>query len=193
MSESLWSLPADELLRRAASSDPTPGGGSIAAVSGALGLGLVLMAVAVTGDPALDARRERGEALLARVVPAADADVAAFGTLMDAYGMPRDDEAAKAARASAVEAASVRATVEPLDLVATLVEGLALAAELEPLVKRSVVSDVHAGADLVRGAGRAAIRTADINLVALERGDAPAAAGLRERRDALAAALEEAA
>ncbi|WAC66079.1 cyclodeaminase/cyclohydrolase family protein [Agrococcus sp. SL85] len=193
MSESLWTAPADELLRRTASAAPTPGGGSVAAISGAFGVGLVLMAIAVTDDAALDAHRARGEAILERVVPAADADVVDFRAVMAAYGLPRGDEAERAARTAAIQAASVDATGTPLALVEALVDALRLAAEVEPLVKRSIVSDVHAGADLVAGAARAAVRTADINLVALERGDAPAAAGLRARRDALVAALEEAA
>ena len=50
--QSLWSVRADELLARTTSADPTPGGGSIAAVTGALGVGLMQMALAVTGDPA---------------------------------------------------------------------------------------------------------------------------------------------
>lgn len=187
VSESLWSLPADELLRRTASREPTPGNGSIAAVTGALGIGLVLMAARISdGDAGLV---ERGEAILSRAVAAADRDVAAFGAVMDARGMPEDDAAARRARASAVEHATVAATEGPLDLAATLVDALALAAEAEPIVKPALVSDVLAGADLIGAAARAALRAADLNLEVLEGEESPAAAALRTRRDALAAAL----
>lgn len=187
--ESIWSLSAEELLARTASDDATPGGGSIAAVSGALGLGLVLMAAAITGEPVAD-REAQGRALLARIRAAADRDVAEFGALMEAYGLPRDDADA---RAAAIETASVTATRGPLDLAADVVEALELAQGLEPLVKRMIVSDVLAGRDLLVAAGRAAIRTADSNLAVLERSGSEDAAALRARRDELAARIEGAA
>lgn len=188
MSESLWSLPAAELLRRTASREPTPGNGSIAAVTGALGIGLVLMAVRITDD-ASDGLVERGETILSRAMAAADRDVAAFGSVMDARGMPEDDPAAREARATAVEHATVAATEGPLDLAATLVDALSLAAEAEPIVKPALVSDVLAGVDLIGAAARAALRAADLNLDVLEGDGSSGAAALRTRRDALAAAL----
>ncbi|WP_022882001.1 cyclodeaminase/cyclohydrolase family protein [Gryllotalpicola ginsengisoli] len=191
MSESLWAASAEELLAMTASPDPTPGGGSIAAVCGALGVGLVQMAVAVTADPALDDRAARLAAVRAAVEPAADGDVQDFTALMSAYRLPRSSDAERAARAQAIEAASIAATERPLALVATLVDAIALSRELEPLVKASIRSDVLAGRDLVIGAARAAVRTADINLDQLDRLASPAAAGLRTRRDALVASLQK--
>ena len=181
------------MLSRTASSAETPGGGSVAAIAGALGLGLVQMAIAVTDQPALDSHRARAEGLVAAIVPAADDDVAVFTALMAAYRLPRADDAATAERAHAIEAASVAATEGPLDLVALLVDALVLAAEVEPLVKRGIVSDVLAGRDLLSGAARAALRTADVNLAALERVGSSAAGRLRARRQALVAAVAEAA
>lgn len=188
MDESLWSLPADELLRRTASSEPTPGNGSIAAVAGSLGLGLVLMALRITGGDAAGLV-ERGERILARAVAAADRDVSAFGAVMEARGRSEDDEAERDGRASAIALATVAATEAPLTLAAALVEGLALASEARPLVKPALVSDVHAGADLMCGAARASLRAADLNLEVLADDGSPEAAPLRARRDALARSL----
>lgn len=192
MSESLWALPIDELLGRTASAEPTPGGGSVAAIAGALGVGLMQMAIAVTGDPSLDDHAARLAALRDAVVPAADGDVADFTALMAAYRLPRADDAAKPARATAIEQASIAATERPLGLVGTLADAAALSRELEHLVKPGVASDVLAGRDLVLGAARAGIRTADINIAQLDRLGAPAAAELRARRNALIALLEDA-
>lgn len=100
----MWSWSADELLRRAGSDDPTPGSGAIAAAAGALGVVLVRKAIAVTGEPAV-ARDERTAALEGRARSAADADVVAFGALIDARGMPQDGAGQRAARDAAVEAA----------------------------------------------------------------------------------------
>lgn len=193
MSESLWAVPASDLLSRTASSDPTPGGGSISAITGAFGVGLLRMAVAVSGDPSLDAMDARLTALQERVVPAADADVRDFESLLAAYRLPREDDAQRARRQEAIETASVRATEGPLDLVEALAEALELSHELEPLVKPGVVSDVFAGRDLAAGAARAAVRTADLNIGQLERFSSPRAAELRTRRDRLADRVEAAA
>lgn len=192
MSESLWALPAEELLRRTASSDPTPGGGSVAAIAGGLGIALMQMAVAVSGDPALDERAAVLADLQSAVAPAADEDVEAFEGLMSAYRMPRATDPEKQARTAAIEHASIAATERPLNLVATLADAAALSRELEHLVKPGVASDVLAGRDLVLGAARAGIRTADINIAQLDRLASSAAAELRARRNALIAQLEDA-
>jgi formiminotetrahydrofolate cyclodeaminase len=191
MNESLWAARAEELLDRTASAEPTPGGGSIAAICGAFGVGLVQMAIAVTGDDALDRHAARFAALQADIRPAADGDVEDFGALMSAYKLPRTDDAERATRSAAIESASIAATGRPLALISTLVDALALSREVEPLVKPTVVSDVLAGRDLILGAARAAVRTADINIDQLERSSSPAAPALRARRNDLETKLKE--
>jgi formiminotetrahydrofolate cyclodeaminase len=194
VSLSLWVSTGEQLLRRTSSADPTPGGGAIAAVTAAFGVGLVQMAIAVTvqrppgsaGAPAALANelRRAGE-LQARMVEAADADVAQFDALMSAYRLPRDSDEQRLVRQGAIDAATVTATHGPLGLAELAIAAVALGAEVEALVKPTIVSDVHAGCDLLRGAALAALRTADINLAALEERGHPEAPALRERRDAL--------
>jgi formiminotetrahydrofolate cyclodeaminase len=65
------------------------------------------------------------------------------------------------------------------------VRAVELGAEMEPLVKPTITSDVQAGCDLLRGAALAALRTADINLVSLEQRAHPQAAEIRQRRDSV--------
>jgi len=189
--ESLWSASAEELLTRTASADPTPGGGSIAAICGSFGVGLIQMAVAVTGDPALEHYVGRLASLQQAIAPAADGDVHDFDAVMTAYRLPKGDDAEIRARARAIESTSIAATDRPLKLVAHLIDALALSHELETLVKPRVISDVLAGRDVVLGSARAAIRTADINIDQLSRASSPAAPELRARRDALVGELEE--
>jgi formiminotetrahydrofolate cyclodeaminase len=193
MSESLWAMPVSELLSRTASSDPTPGGGSISAISGGLGVGLLRMAVAVTADESLAPVDALLAALQTRIMRAADADVRDFEALMAAYRLPREDDAQGDARSAAIEDASVDATEGPFGLVGALLQAIELSHDLEPAVKRGVVSDVLAGRDLIAGSARAAIRTADINLEQLDRSSSARAPELRERRDELARRLEAAA
>jgi len=188
---SLWDESASALLSATASVEPTPGGGSIAAISGALGTGLVQMAIAITGDDALQEPAERLSVLRDDIAAAADGDVHDFGALMAAYRLPRGDDAEREARSRAVEAATIAAAERPLALVESLRDVLTLARELEDLVKPGIRSDVLAGEDLVTGAARAAVRTADINIDALLRRSSPAAEELRARRDALVVGLGE--
>jgi formiminotetrahydrofolate cyclodeaminase len=198
VSDSLWNMTAEELLGRASSADPTPGGGAIAALTGAFGFGLVLMAIAVSVADAgcgagvreqlLDAQ-VRARELQDYVAGAVDRDVAEFDAVMAAYRLPRDGDAERAARGEAIDAATVTATHGPLGLAEAAIRGIALADEVEPLVKPSIVSDARAGRDLLRGAALAAVRTADINLAALEQRGHADAPSLRQRRDAAGDAI----
>lgn len=184
---------AEQLLQRTSSADPTPGGGAIAAVTAAFGVGLVHMAIEVTvaapvsspsdSDALLDGRRRAAD-LQAAIAAAADADVDEFDALMAAYRLPRDSDEQRRARQRAIDEATITATLGPLGLAELAVVAVGLGAEVEPLVKPTIVSDVQAGCDLLRGAALAALRTADINLLALEQRGHPEAPGIRERRDA---------
>lgn len=119
----LLELPAAQLLDRFAAPDPTPGGGSAAALSGALGSALVAMVCAMpktrTGAPE---ERERLEAALAwareaggRLRALVQEDARAYDAVVAAYGLPKGTEAEKAARKAAVAAAMARATAVPLE------------------------------------------------------------------------------
>lgn len=202
MSASLWDCTAEELLRRASAADATPGGGAIAAVAAAFGLGLVRMAIEVTVSSAdgpagnrakLADARDRAGALQALLVAAADRDVEEFDVLMAGYRMPRDSAAERASRSRAIDAAAVTATHGPLSLAEAALEAIELVDEVELLVKATIVSDAQAGRDLLRGAALAALRTADINLAALEERDHREAQALRRRRDAVGDAVQRAA
>jgi len=190
VNESLWRLGAGELLRRTAAADPTPGGGAVAAVAGALGVGLMQMAVAVTGCAELERHASRLATLQSIIVPAADADADDFTAVMSAYRMPRGSDIQRQERSRQLEQVSIAATEGPLTLAETLTGVLEISRELEPLVKPSILSDVLAGRDLVLGAARAAVRTADTNLDQLDRLSSQAVAELRQRRDAVVAKLE---
>lgn len=192
MTRSLWATTAEQLLYRTSSADPTPGGGAIAAVTAAFGLGLVQMAITISAADApaddvtqLGAAHSRARELQAAAVEAADRDVAEFDALMAAYRMPRANDDERSARSRAIDEATVTATNGPLSLAEAAIVGTELADQVEPLVKSTIVSDVQAGRDLLRGAVLAALRTADINLLGLEAHGHPEAAGLRQRRNAV--------
>jgi formiminotetrahydrofolate cyclodeaminase len=192
MHQGLWAIRASELLSRTASSEPTPGGGSIAAITGALGVGLMQMAIAVTADPRLDAPTSRLDALQDLIVSGADADVADFENLMSAYRGPRSNPAEQERRQQAIDTATIGATERPLALIAALIDAVELSREVEAAVKAGIVSDVIAGRDIVIGAAWAAIRTVDINIAQLDRSHSVRAPDLLQTRDELARRLQEA-
>ena len=118
----LLALRATELLDRFASPDPTPGGGSAAALAGATAAALVTMVCRMpktrTGDPAERARLDQALAdarttgdQLRRLV---DEDSAAYDAVVAAYRLPKATAEEKASRKRAVDAAVAVATDVPL-------------------------------------------------------------------------------
>lgn len=156
---SLWNQTAGNLLNEAASVRATPGGGSVAALSGAFGVALLEMALQITrkkGDAPLQAQLETLNRLRVRLRELADEDVRAFQAYVQAARLPQDAPERAAAGEAALQV--------PLDLARTLVEALTLAPALPPLVHPEVLSDVGAGAALLEGALHAALLTVEINL-----------------------------
>ena len=105
-----------------ASRSPAPGGGSVAALAGALGAGLSSMVAALTFEKkGMEDRRGEMEAMgikaqeqMAALLAAVDSDTVAFGRVMAAMGMPKKTPEEQAARGKALEQASKGATLEPL-------------------------------------------------------------------------------
>lgn len=169
---SLWELSAGDLLDRAASGDPTPGGGSVAAIAGALGLGLVCMALEITArhkqaPPDAAPLLEQVQTLLARLKTHPDADVTAFEGYMAALALPKADDAQKSVRGQAVQASGLVATQAPLTAARDLLAALRLAGQAATLAHRNIVSDVGAGAHLIGAALQATLLNVDINLSSL--------------------------
>jgi methenyltetrahydrofolate cyclohydrolase len=183
VTESLWDVSLADLRARTASSSPTPGGGSVAAVTAAFGCALVLMALEVTArrDPSVGDAIAAGKALLDRLGAAADRDVELFEDYLRARRLPRSTDEERVTRQAAVAAASVAATEGPLTAATDAVEALEWAFSVLPAVATAVVSDVRAGADLLLGSVLATLRGAEANVARL--GDD--AAALTARLDAV--------
>lgn len=166
---SLWDSNLRDFRDRAASREPVPGGGSVAAVAAAQGLALVLMALEVSlrrkdPHPELAGILAQGKALLGPLSDSADEDAEAFGKYMDVFRMARNTPEQEAARARALEAASSHALEAPLRAAERCLEGLTLAHEAVKLVHSGIVSDVGAGAAILHGALVAVLYNVDINL-----------------------------
>ncbi len=161
-----------EFLERLGSSDPTPGGGAAAAVVGALGAALVEMTANLTiGRPRLADVQEqaqhieqRASELRASLEQLGDADAEAFARVTGAYKLPRADDAQKAARSEAIQAALRVAADVPLETARISAEVVELAEEAAPVLNAAVISDVLVGALLAQAALNSAALNVEINL-----------------------------
>jgi len=158
-----------------ASSDPTPGGGTAAAVALAQGAALACMVCELTsgrekwqaGWDAADEVRKIAEPLLIRGHELASEDAAAFDAVMAAFRMPRESDGEKSERGTAIEVATLGAAEVPLE---TAICALDLLEALPPLAENgngNAVSDVGVSALLLSAACRGALFNVQINASSL--------------------------
>jgi formiminotetrahydrofolate cyclodeaminase len=176
MSEKILDQSLSQFLDNLASKSPTPGGGSIAALSGAMAAGLITMVCDLTigrkqyADFEGEAQRlrERSEALRAELQQLAQADIDAFDHLFAAYKLPRTTDADAASRRAAIQKTTLRATEVPLRIARATVALLPLCAPLVREGNRTAVSDVGVAALMIRAAVPSALLNVEINLGTLE-------------------------
>lgn len=176
MTEQLLDKPVRQFLDELASGAPTPGGGSVAALSAALAAGLLTMVCDLTigkkqyAEFEEDARglRQRAEAQRAELQALAQADVEVFGHLSAAYKLPRVTDADAASRRAAIQKVTRQATEVPLRIARAASALLPLCAPLARHGNRSAVSDVGVAVLLVQAAVPAALLNVEINLAVLE-------------------------
>ena len=169
-----------ELLDRLSSSDPVPGGGSTAALAGAMGASLVSMVAALTAGRAEytdadAAAREIGEAassVRTELIELAQRDSDAYQAVVTARRLPRETDEQRAVRARAMGSAIVQAAEVPLRTARVARQALELAGRIAPIGNRNAVSDAGVAALLSAAAIRGAILNVRINLPYLPE-DAP--------------------
>jgi methenyltetrahydrofolate cyclohydrolase len=176
MSNELLDQTVRQFLDELASGAPTPGGGSVAALSGAMAAGLLTMVCDLTiGKKAYagfedEARsiRAQAEALRAELQSLLQADIEVFTGLMAAYKLPRASDADAATRKAAIQQATRAATQVPLRTAQAASALLPLCLPLARQGSRNAVSDVGVAAQLIRAAVPSALLNVDINLPVLE-------------------------
>ena len=143
-----------------ASESPAPGGGSISAYMGALGAALGTMVANLSSHKrGWDERwkefsdwAEKGQALMNELLALVDEDTAAFNKIMDVFSMPKGTEEEKAARAAAMEAATLYATEVPLRTLKTSFKVFEVANAMASMGNPNSVSDAGVAAIAARGA-----------------------------------------
>jgi formiminotetrahydrofolate cyclodeaminase len=185
--------PVTQFLDELASSAATPGGGSGAAIMGALGAALVSMVCNLTigkknyaeVEPEMRSVLHDAEALRQRLADMVAEDIAAFNGLMAAYGLPKLSDEDKAARGAAIQHALRAATEAPLACARACAEVIKLSMRAAEVGNRNVISDAGVGALAAQAALRSAALNVDINVPSLQ--DQAFAKACRDEMDALLA------
>ncbi|HZS18593.1 MAG TPA: glutamate formimidoyltransferase [Candidatus Udaeobacter sp.] len=174
--DSLVKMNLREFCNETLSDSPAPGGGSVAALMGALGASLGGMVANLSAgkrgwddkleyfsDWAVKAQRLKDE-LLALV----DEDTAAFNKVMEAFGLPRESAEEKSARSAAIEKATKFAAEVPLKVMETAFKSYELLGEMAENGNPASVSDVGVGALATRACIEGAALNVRINLAQLK-------------------------
>ncbi len=165
-------LPLGEFLQQLGDKSSTPGGGSGAAVMGAMGASLVGMVCHFTlgreDYAAVQAEAERvlrqAEECRARLLGIMQQDVDAFDAVMRGYRMPRATETEKQQRSEAIQAALRTAAEVPLACAAACMEVMRLSRRIAEIGNRNVISDAGVAALAAYAALRSAALNVEVNL-----------------------------
>lgn len=176
--------------RETASESAAPGGGSVSAYMGALAAALGAMVANLSAHKRgwddrwkeFSDQAVKGQDIMERLLKLVDEDTAAFAKIMNVFSMPKGTEEEKAARAEAMEKATLYATQVPLRTMQTALEAMPLALEMARKGNPASASDAGVGAI----AALAAVKGAQLN-VRIN------AAGLKDRAmaDSLTAEAEK--
>jgi formiminotetrahydrofolate cyclodeaminase len=147
-----------DLLAAFASSDPTPGGGSAAALAASVGASLLMM---VAGLPKTRSNSDEDRAALSdatasltvvreQLTDAIDADTSAYDQVVAAYRLPKASEDEKAARTVAIQTALRAATDVPLRVMRSSAQALDIATKVGAHGHAAASSDVGVAIALLR-------------------------------------------
>ena len=169
---SLAKMNLREFCNETLSDSPAPGGGSVAALMGALGASLGGMVANLSAgkrgwDDKIHYFSEwavKAQQLKDELLSLVDEDSAAFNKVMDAFGLPRESSQEKAARSAAIEKATKHAAEIPLQVMETASRSYELLTQMGDKGNPASVSDVGVGALATRACIEAAALNVRINL-----------------------------
>jgi glutamate formiminotransferase / formiminotetrahydrofolate cyclodeaminase len=174
--KSLVKMDVREFCNETLSDSPAPGGGSVAALMGALGASLGGMVANLSaGKRGWDDKLEyfsnwavKAQQLKDELLSLVDEDTAAFNKVMDSFALPKESAEEKTARSVAIEAATRYAAEVPLKVMETASRSYALLAEMAEKGNPASISDVGVGALATRACIEGAALNVRINLAQLK-------------------------
>jgi len=165
-----------EFCNETLSDSPAPGGGSVAALMGALGVSLGGMVANLSAgkrgwDDKLDYFSEwavKGQRLKDELLFLVDEDTAAFNKVMAAFGLPKGSDEEKAARSNAIQDATRYATEVPFRTMQRSFDSFELIKAMAETGNPNSVSDAGVGALCARSAVMGAFLNVKINAAGLK-------------------------
>jgi len=160
-----------EFANETASESPAPGGGSVSAYLGALGVSLGTMVANLSSHkPGWDERweefshwAEKGQALKDELLYLVDEDTASFNKIMDAFSLPKSTDAEKEARTNAIQEATKYATEVPFRTMQKAYDSMELLKAMTITGNPNSVTDAGVGALCARTAVIGAFLNVKIN------------------------------
>jgi glutamate formiminotransferase/formiminotetrahydrofolate cyclodeaminase len=159
-----------------ASESPAPGGGSVSATMGAMGVALATMVANLSAHKAgWDDRWEefstwadKGKALMNQLLNLIDEDTIAFNRIMDAFGLPKSSDDEKATRKKAIQDATIYAIEVPLKVMELCFQSMEVIKAMAEIGNPNSVSDAGVGALAARSGVMGAFLNVKINASGLD-------------------------
>lgn len=169
------SLDLSTFIESLAAGGPTPGGGSAAALAGALGASLAAMVGRLTigrkryadVEPQMQALVEQADRLRLRLTQLVSDDAAAFDQVQAAHRLPKDSALEVATRNQAIQEAFKAASRTPLDTVAACLDALRLAEQAVAAGNVNAATDGAVGALLAYAGLQGAVLNVRVNLTSI--------------------------
>lgn len=169
-------MKTSDVINAVASDAPAPGGGSVAALAGSIGVALTMMVNGFTlSKPGFEESHDvildgiaKGSELKDRFVDMMNRDTEVFDLLIDAYALPKETEAQKAVRRGAVQGALHNCTEIPLVMMRICDESIDLLDTLIGRTNPNLVSDLGIAAYMLKAAMESAWLNVLINIASLK-------------------------
>ena len=168
--------PLEKYLKDAAAGTPTPGGGSVAALVGALATTMSSMSVNFTigkekfkqYDLQLKRILEECEKTRETMLSLMEEDIAVYGKLNSAFSLPKSNETEKKLRSEAIQNTTIIAMEVPLKATMCCLYILELTRELVNIANQNLISDVGVAGFLAEAAFQCAKLNVEINLATIK-------------------------
>lgn len=169
----LYDLKVADFLTELASDSPAPGGGSVAALAGALTASLIAMVGRIS------TKNEEAQARIQEIVQNADKlsaelkeliqkDTQAFNEVMAAFKMPKGTDEEKAARSNAIQSGYKEAALVPLQVMEKAVEAMELASEIAEIGNQNAVTDAGVAGLMGLASAQGAAYNVQVNLLSIK-------------------------
>ena len=164
--------PIRHFLDKLASKSPEPGGGSVAALTGSLGAGLVSMVCSLTlgkekykdVQPQVEALIKESEKLRVEMQDLIQKDTEVYGGLSEVYKMPKNTDAEKATRTAKMQEALKKACQVPFEIGLKSLEVARLAQRAAEIGNVAAVSDAGVAVLLAQACAQSAALNVEINV-----------------------------